>query len=168
MTRRMINVSQFDPSLLNIRMSPIVSISEEVRKLSPQFTKETGKQFVLFQRGELDFKTPQYIRDAAKKALDDGFTKYPKSGGEDVFKDAIIAKLRDFNNVDGLTRDNVVCTYGGQEALELAFKLFTGKKGAGFAPCWSCVLENMVPYCNTAGFLLSVWFKAEHTDAGYR
>jgi aspartate/methionine/tyrosine aminotransferase len=34
--------------------------------------------------------------------------------------------------------------YGGQEGLELSFKLFT--RGAGFSPTWSCALENFVPY----------------------
>ena len=137
---------RFSDALTNIRMSPIVSISEEVRKRSPQFTESTGKKFVLFQRGEIDFPTPAYVVDAAKRALDKGLTKYPKSGGEDGFKDAIVAKLHDFNHAEGLTRDNIVVTYGGQEALELSFKLFAGRKGAGFAPTWSCALENFVPF----------------------
>jgi aspartate aminotransferase len=138
--------SNVHETMLNIRLSPIVSISEEVRRKAPDFTAATGKEFILFQRGEIDFGTPQYIIDAAKKALDKGFTKYPKSGGEDILKDAIIHKLQSYNKVDGLKRENIVCTYGGQEALELAFRLFYGKKGAGFAPTWSCVLENFVPY----------------------
>jgi len=112
--------SRFSEALSNIRMSPIVSISEEVRKKAPSFTEQTGKEFVLFQRGEIDFPTPSYIIEAAKKALDAGYTKYPKSGGEDVFKDAIITKLAGYNNAQGLTRENIVCTYGGQEALELS------------------------------------------------
>ncbi len=138
----------FNDALANIRLSPIVSISEEVRKRSPLFTEQTGKKFILFQRGEIDFPTPSYIIEAAKQALDAGHTKYPKSGGEDGLKDAILGKLARYNNVQGLSRENIVCTYGGQEALELSFKLFAGRRGAGFAPCWSCVLENFVPYAN--------------------
>lgn len=140
---------KFSENLLNVRMSPIVSISEEVRKRAPEFKAITGKDFVLFQRGEIDFQTPLFIKEAAKKALDNGFTKYPKSGGEDVFKEAIVYKLNYFNNATGIDNENIVCTYGGQEALELSFKLFEGKKGVGFAPCWSCVLENFVPFCAT-------------------
>ncbi len=136
----------FNKSLENIRMSPIVTISEEIRKQAPVFKEKTGQDFILFQRGEIDFPTPEYIRNAAKKALDDGFTKYPKSGGEAVLKDAILGKLERFNKATGLTRENIVTTYGGQEALELSFKLFEGKKGAGFAPTWSVILENFIPY----------------------
>lgn len=138
----------FSSNLENVRMSPIVSISEEVRKRSADFKTKTGHDFLLFQRGEVDFATPQYIKDAAMKGLELGLTKYPKSGGESYFKDAVIKKLAAYNNIQGLTHNNIVATYGGQEGLELTFKLFEGKKGAGFAPCWSCVLENFVPFCN--------------------
>ena len=138
----------FSKNLENVRMSPIVSISEEVKKRSREFKERTGKDFLLFQRGEVDFATPQYIKDAAIKGLELGLTKYPKSGGESFFKEAVLQKLEYYNNIKGLTPENIVATYGGQEGLELAFKLFEGKKGAGFAPCWSCVLENFVPYCD--------------------
>ena len=138
----------FNPEIENIRMSPIVTISEEVRKKSLIFKEKTGKEFILFQRGEIDFPTPEYIRNAAKKALDNGFTKYPKSGGENALKEAILRKLEKFNKAKNLNVDNIVCTYGGQEALELSFKLFNGKKGAGFAPTWSVILENFIPFSN--------------------
>ncbi|MCF8438246.1 MAG: aminotransferase class I/II-fold pyridoxal phosphate-dependent enzyme [Ignavibacteriales bacterium] len=140
---------KFSESLQNLRMSPIVSISEKVKTLSPEFKARTGKDFVLFQRGEIDLPTPAFIREAAKQAMDAGYTKYPKSGGEDVYKDAILKKLSHFNKAGNLSRENIIATYGGQEALELAFKLFEGQKGVGFAPCWSVILENFGPYCST-------------------
>jgi aspartate/methionine/tyrosine aminotransferase len=134
---------RFQESLENIRMSPIVSISEEVRTRAKEFEKN-GRAFIRFQRGEIDFATPSYIIDAAKEGLDKGFTKYPKSGGEDYLKDAIVGKLRRDFGVTDVVPANIVVTYGGQEGLELAFKLFA--RGAGFSPTWSCALENFVPY----------------------
>jgi len=128
-----------------ISLSPIVAISEEVNKKA----SETGKDFILFQRGEIGFSTPKYIVDAMFNALSQGLTKYPISGGHSKLKNAIIQKLSDFNNVKGLGPENIVVTHGGQEGLQLAFKLFEGKKAVGFAPVWSCVLENMVPYSRT-------------------
>ena len=128
-----------------ISLSPIVAISEEVNKKA----SETGKDFILFQRGEIGFSTPKYIVDAMFNALNQGYTKYPISGGHSKLKNAIIQKLSDFNNVKGLGPENIVVTHGGQEGLQLAFKLFEGKKAVGFAPVWSCVLENMVPYSRT-------------------
>lgn len=136
----------FSDALLKLKMSPIVTISELVRQEAPGFRAKTGQDFIYYQRGEIDFPTPDYITLAAKKALDAGLTKYPKSGGEPVLKDALVAKMARVNDAQNLTTDHIVVTYGGQEALELAFKLFEGRPGAGFAPCWSCILENMVPY----------------------
>jgi aspartate aminotransferase len=136
----------YNQAMQKVRLSPIVGISEEVRRLAPAFQKETGQQFVLFQRGEIDRPTPTYIVEALTRALAEGRTHYPKSGGEDILKDAILEKLRDWNGVDGIGREHVVVTCGGQEALELAFMLFRGQRGAGFAPLWSCVLENFIPY----------------------
>jgi aspartate aminotransferase len=135
--------TRFSKSLEEIRMSPIVSISEEARLAAPEFEK-TGRPFLRFQRGEIDFPTPPFIVDALKRGLDRGLTKYPKSGGEDFFKDAVIERLRRDFRVDDVERAHVVATYGGQEGLELSFKLF--ERGAGFSPTWSCALENFVPY----------------------
>jgi aspartate aminotransferase len=129
----------------NISLSPIVAISEEVNRKA----SETGKDFIFFQRGEIGFQTPQYIVDALTEALKQGLTKYPVSGGHIKLKKAIIQKLSSFNNVNGLDPDNIVVVHGGQEGLQLVFKLFEGKKAVGFAPVWSCVLENFVPYSRT-------------------
>lgn len=134
---------QFSKPLEDIRMSPIVSISEEAR-VRARDVEASGTRFIRFQRGEIDFPTPPFIVDALRRGLERGLTKYPKSGGEDFFKDAVIERLkRDFGAGD-LRRENVVATYGGQEGLELSFKLFAS--GAGFSPAWSCALENFVPY----------------------
>lgn len=129
----------------NISLSPIVAISEEVNRKS----SETGKDFILFQRGEIGFQTPQYIIDAMSDALAQGLTKYPISGGHIKLKKAIIQKLNSFNNIKNLEPENIVVVHGGQEGLQLIFKLFEGKKAVAFAPVWSCVLENMVPYSRT-------------------
>jgi len=135
--------TRFNPALEDIRMSPIVSISEEARTRAREFEK-SGEKFMFFQRGEIDFPTPAFIVEAAKRGLDRGLTKYPKSGGEDFFKEAVVARLRADQGIDDLEPAHVVASFGGQESLELAFKLFT--RGAGFSPAWSGALENFVPF----------------------
>jgi len=135
--------TSFNPALEDIRMSPIVSISEEARARAKEFEK-SGRKFVFFQRGEIDFPTPGFIVEAAKRGLDRGLTKYPKSGGEDFFKEAVIARLAADQGINDLEPAHVVATYGGQEGLELSFKLFS--RGAGFSPAWSGALENFVPF----------------------
>ncbi len=135
----------FNNAMENIRLSPIVSISEEVNKKAA----ETGRNFILFQRGEIGFPTPQYIIDAMVDALKQGMTKYPVSGGHIRLKKAVIQKLADYNKINGIEPENIIVTHGGQEGLQLVFQLFAGKKAVGFAPVWSCVLENFVPYAKT-------------------
>jgi aspartate aminotransferase len=135
----------FNQAMETIRLSPIVAISEEVNKKA----SETGKDFILFQRGEVGFPTPKYIVEAMFDALNQGLTKYPVSGGHIKLKEAIIHKLCGFNQVHNLEPDNIVVTHGGQEGLQLVFKLFEGKKAVGFAPIWSCILENFIPYART-------------------
>jgi len=137
----------FSHSIEGLRMSPIVEISEMAKRLAPFFKERTGKSLICFQRGEMGSDTPEYIKDAAKQAIDQGMTKYPKSGGEVLLKKAIEYKVY-FCGARNISSDNILCTAGGQEALELAFRLFEGEKGAGFTPCWSCILENQVPYAS--------------------
>lgn len=134
---------KFSKSLEDIRMSPIVSISEEARIRAQDYERDGGT-FIRFQRGEIDFPTPDYISAAVKEGIDKGLTKYPKSGGENFFKQAVIERLARDHRVEDIGPDNVVATYGGQEGLELSFKLF--ERGAGFSPTWSCALENFVPH----------------------
>lgn len=137
---------KFSKNISAVKLSPIVRISELVREKAPGYQAKTGQDFVYFQRGEIGFSTPSYIVEGAAKALEEGRTRYPKSGGEPVLKQAIVSKLERLNGAKDLSPSNILVTYGGQEALQLSFKLFEGGKGAGFGPCWSCVLENFVPY----------------------
>lgn len=134
----------FNQSMKNVRLSPIVSISEEVSRLSAK----TGKDYILFQRGEMGFSTPKYIVDAMFEAISQGHTKYPVSGGHIKLKNSIINKLNDFNNIKDVIPENIVVTHGGQEGLQLVLKLFEGKNVVSFSPVWSVILENYVPFTN--------------------
>lgn len=133
---------KFNRHIQEIEISPIVSISEEIAELRKQ-----GRDVMAFQRGEMGFDTPKPIRDAGKWAIDQSdLTKYPKSGGNDFLREAIVYKLQTYNGATELTKDNVVVTAGGQEALHIVFQLMLWQSGLVISPCWSCVLYNMVPY----------------------
>src|SRR6516164_4239612 len=85
-------------------------ISHRAASLAPSLTliidskaksmKAEGEDVVGFGAGEPDFDTPQHIKDAAAKALADGFTKYTPSSGIPELREAIAAK---FKNENGLT-----------------------------------------------------------------
>lgn len=137
---------RFNECLHKIEISPIVRISEEVREIKPRYESETGRNFICFQRGEIDLPTLPKIIGEIKKALDAGLTKYPKAGGELEPKKALLRKLKEKNKIEGLGPENVVITYGGQGSLHLSFHLFKGERVAGFSPVWSVILENFVPF----------------------
>lgn len=72
--------------------------------------------------GEPNFDTPQYIKDAAKEALDRGKVHYAPNAGVPELREAIAKKYRE-KYWEGCTKDNVIVTCGVMEGLVLA--LFT-------------------------------------------
>lgn len=75
-----------------------------------------GIDVVNFAAGEPDFDTPTQVKEAAKKALDEGKTKYVASGGLPALKDAIVEKLQKDN---GLTYKpgQVLVSVGAKHSL---------------------------------------------------
>ncbi len=72
-----------------------LAIDAKAKKL-----KADGVDVCGFGAGEPDFDTPQYIKDAAAKALADGFTKYTPSSGIPELRAAIAEKLKTDNGLD--------------------------------------------------------------------
>jgi len=75
-------ISQISPS-------PTLSITAKAKKMQAE-----GINVVGFGAGEPDFDTPVNIKEAAKKAIDKGFTKYTPTAGTKELKDAICAKFK--------------------------------------------------------------------------
>jgi aspartate/methionine/tyrosine aminotransferase len=67
--------------------------------------------------GEPDFDTPIHIREAAKKALDEGYTRYTPTAGLMELREAIAEKLRKENNVKADPETEITVTVGGFAAI---------------------------------------------------
>ena len=78
--------------------------------------KAEGVEVYSFSAGEPDFDTPEHIKAAAKKALDEGKTKYGAAAGEPALRNAIAQKLRIDNNLD-YQGENIIVTNGGKHSL---------------------------------------------------
>ena len=78
-----------------------------------------GEDSINLGLGESDFDTPPHIREAAKKALDEGFTHYTVNKGIIELREAISAKLKEDNGID-VSPDNVIVTVGASEGLQIA------------------------------------------------
>lgn len=94
-----------------IQPSPTLAIDAKAKALKAQ-----GVDVIGFGAGEPDFDTPANIKEAGKKAIDAGLTKYTPVGGTDELKDAIIAKMKKDHNLS-YTRDEVSVACGAKHSL---------------------------------------------------
>ena len=95
----------------NINPSLTISITAKAREM-----KKQGLDVVSFAAGEPDFDTMFHIKEAAKKAIDEGFTKYTTTSGIIELKEAICAKLRRDNWIDYEPK-NIIVSTGAKQAL---------------------------------------------------
>ena len=107
------NVSQ-------IRESATIAVSQRARALKAQ-----GRQIIDLGAGEPDFDTPEFIRTAAKKALDEGATRYTAVEGILPLRQAIADLANEQNDCEEVTAADVVVTTGSKQALfNSCFSLF--------------------------------------------
>ncbi|MBA4397005.1 MAG: aspartate aminotransferase, partial [Syntrophus sp. (in: bacteria)] len=103
----------------SIKPSPTLAITMKANALQAQ-----GRDVIGFGAGEPDFDTPDHVKKAAIRAIDEGFTKYTPVGGIDELKDAIIGKLQRDNQLT-YARAQIVVSCGAKHTLyNLAQVLF--------------------------------------------
>jgi aspartate aminotransferase len=122
----------FADSLNRIQPSATIAVSTKARQL-----KAAGRDIISLSAGEPDFDTPQNIKDAAKKALDAGKTKYTDVDGIPELKAAIVAKFKRDNGLEYKPSQVSVGT-GGKQVLynALLATLNPGDEVIMPAPCW--------------------------------
>ena len=81
-----------------------------------------GGDVIRLGRGEPDIPTPQHIVDAAKEALDKGFTTYTSPAGLIELREAIAEKFRRDNGLEYDPETQIIVTTGAQEALAIVMQ----------------------------------------------
>ena len=94
-----------------IKPSPTIAVTDKARRL-----KAAGRDIIGLGAGEPDFDTPQNIKDAAKRAIDKGETKYTAVDGTPALKQAIIAKFKRENALD-YAPEQIIVGAGGKQVL---------------------------------------------------
>jgi aspartate aminotransferase len=94
-----------------IKESPTLAITAKAARY-----KSEGKDIVGLAAGEPDFDTPQHIKDAAKKAIDNGFTKYTPVSGIPSLKKAIIDKFKRDNHLE-YAPSEIIVGVGGKQCI---------------------------------------------------
>lgn len=107
--------SYLSPWAQNVSPSPTLAVDAKAKAL-----KAEGKDVAGFGAGEPDFDTPVFIKEAAKRALDEGKTKYAPAAGIPSLREALAAKYREENGVGYVQAENVVVNPGGKFSCYLA------------------------------------------------
>lgn len=115
-----------------IKPSPTLAMDAKAKAM-----RAGGVDIVNFGVGEPDFDTPDNIKEAAMRAIREGFTKYTPVGGIEPLKDAIIDKLRNDNSLH-YSRDEIIVSCGAKHSLyNIAQALFdAGDEILIPAPYW--------------------------------
>lgn len=101
---------------MSISPSSTLAIDAKAKKM-----KADGIDVVGFGAGEPDFDTPAHIKEAAIKAIQEGFTKYTPASGTLDLKQAICRKFKKDNGLD-YTPANIVISNGAKHSLVNAFQ----------------------------------------------
>ena len=124
-----------------------MKFADRVHKVKPSFTlemtsraaelKHAGHDVISFSAGQPDFNTPENIINAAKIAMDDGYTKYTAGSGMIELRDAVCEKVKRENNIN-ISPEEVLISNGEKQSLYLACQaLFqNGDEVIIFKPYW--------------------------------
>ena len=124
-----------------------MSVANRVINIKPSFTlqmatkaaemRSKGIDIINFSVGEPDFNTPKHIRDSAKDALDQGYTKYTAGPGMIEFREAICTKLERENGIYYKPSDILVSNGEKQSLFTACQALFNpGDSVIIFSPYW--------------------------------
>ena len=104
----------------------MTAVSERMTRVMPSATsavlnlaaklREEGKDIISLGAGEPDFDTPIHIKEAAIKAIHDGYTKYTAIDGSADLKNAIQNKFNQDNNVNYL-HEEILVSSGAKQTL---------------------------------------------------
>lgn len=104
-------MSALSTRIQNLSESATIKMAKLGRELAAK-----GVDVISLSFGEPDFHTPEHIKEAAKQAMDKNFTYYTPVAGYPELRKAVVAKLKNENNLDYDAADIVVST-GAKQAI---------------------------------------------------
>ena len=105
------NSNQLSDRINNLSVSQTLAMAAKARELKSQ-----GIDIISLSLGEPDFNTPDFIKEAAKQAIDDNFSAYPPVDGYDELKKAICLKFKRDNGLE-YKPANIVVSTGAKQSL---------------------------------------------------
>ena len=128
----MVSTEILSQVVLQMEESATLKMARIARELADQ-----GHEVISLSLGEPDFDTPDHIKEAAKQALDDGYTKYSPVPGLPELRKAIINKFKRDNNLTFDMSQIVVSTGAKQSIANICMAMLNpGDEVILFAPYW--------------------------------
>ena len=115
--------------ILNMATSATLAMAAKAREL-----RNEGKDIIGLSLGEPDFNTPDYIKNAAKQAIDDNYNSYTPVDGYGELKQAIITKFKRDNNLQ-YTAEQIVVSTGAKQCLANVALVLLNKGDEVILPC---------------------------------
>lgn len=159
----------------------MAELSNRLNRLAPSQTlamsqksgemKAQGIDVINMSVGEPDFNTPDHIKEAAKKAVDENFSRYSPVPGYMDLRKAIVAKLKNENNLDYATSEILVSNGAKQSVCNTVMALVNdGEEVIIPAPYWVSYpqmvkLAGGTPVIVNAGFEQNFKMTPEQLEA---
>jgi aspartate aminotransferase len=124
----------------SLSVSQTLAMAQKSREL-----KAKGFDIISLSLGEPDFNTPDYIKEAAKKAIDENYTKYPPVPGYNDLRDAISKKFKEENGLS-YTSDQIIVSAGGKHSLinVILSIINPGEEVIILAPYWVSYYDQII------------------------
>lgn len=123
-----------------LSVSQTLAMAQKSREL-----KAKGLDIISLSLGEPDFDTPDYIKEAAKKAIDDNYSKYPPVPGYNDLRDAISRKFMNENGIK-YSADQIIVSAGGKHSLinVILSVINPGDEVIILAPYWVSYYDQII------------------------
>ena len=116
------------------RISPSMTIAISTKARAMQ---AAGRDVISLSAGEPDFDTPQFVKDAAIKAIQDGLTKYTDVSGTAALRKAVADKFRADSGLDYKPEEIIISTGGKQVIFNaMVATMNVGDEAIIPTPCW--------------------------------
>ena len=124
----------------SLSVSQTLAMSQKSQEL-----KDQGIDVISLSLGEPDFNTPDDIKEAAKKAIDDNFSFYPPVPGYPDLRKAISKKFKEENGID-YSPEQIIVSAGGKHTLMnvVLSVVDPGEEVILLAPYWVSYLDHII------------------------
>jgi len=124
----------------SLSVSQTLAMAQKSRELQAK-----GIDIISLSLGEPDFNTPDYIKEAAKKAIDDNYSRYPPVPGYSDLREAISKKFKEENGIN-YSPDQIIVSAGGKHSLinVILSIINPGEEVIILAPYWVSYYDQVI------------------------